>query len=104
MPKNVQKLIYIFLTGFCCLFVNACDTDSAATAIQNTAVYSVKAQTVQIRDVIQSFSLNGRVYAYARADVRPQVSGVVKERLFVEGSLVKKGEPLYQIDDALYKA
>ena len=48
--------------------------------------------------------LPGRTDPYAVSDVRPQISGIVKERLFVEGSAVKKGQPLYQIDPAPYKA
>jgi membrane fusion protein (multidrug efflux system) len=38
------------------------------------------------------------------AEVRPQVTGIVKERLFTEGSLVTAGQPLYQLDDATYRA
>jgi membrane fusion protein (multidrug efflux system) len=38
------------------------------------------------------------------SDVRPQVSGILKSRLFVEGAVVKKGQPLYQIDPAPYQA
>jgi len=36
--------------------------------------------------------------------VRPQVSGIVKQRLFTEGGMVTAGEPLYQVDDATYQA
>jgi membrane fusion protein, multidrug efflux system len=38
------------------------------------------------------------------AEVRPQVTGIVKERLFDEGSLVEAGQPLFQLDDATYRA
>jgi membrane fusion protein (multidrug efflux system) len=44
------------------------------------------------------------VAAYRSAEVRPQVNGIILKRLFVEGSEVKAGEPLYQIDPAPYKA
>ena len=104
MTKQLQKLACILFFGLCFLAVNGCDAQHTENLAKKATVYSIKAKVVQTYDVAQSFSLNGRVYAYARADVRPQVSGVVKERLFVEGSLVKKGDPLYQIDDALYKA
>src|SRR5581483_5052349 len=46
----------------------------------------------------------GRVQAVLVSDVRPQVSGVIKSRLFTEGGLVKAGQPLYQIDPATYQA
>ena len=48
--------------------------------------------------------LPGRTNAYQIAEVRPQVSGIVAERLFKEGGLVKAGQPLYQLDNAAYKA
>lgn len=48
--------------------------------------------------------LPGRTNAFQIAEVRPQVSGIVTQRLFQEGGLVKAGQPLYQLDNASYKA
>ncbi|MDB5470544.1 MAG: efflux transporter periplasmic adaptor subunit [Caulobacter sp.] len=48
--------------------------------------------------------LSGRVGAFQSSEVRPQVSGVIEKRLFAEGSLVSRGQPLYQIDPSLYRA
>lgn len=48
--------------------------------------------------------LPGRSRAYLEAEVRPQVSGIIMERNFVEGREVKEGQSLYKIDDATYKA
>jgi membrane fusion protein (multidrug efflux system) len=48
--------------------------------------------------------LPGRTSAYLVADVRPQANGVVKQRRFAEGALVKSGETLYQLDDSVYRA
>jgi len=48
--------------------------------------------------------LPGRIAAAATAEVRPQVSGIIQERLFTEGSLVRAGQPLYRIDPSLYRA
>lgn len=58
----------------------------------------------QIQPVGLTADLSGRTSAYLVSDVRPQVSGVVKARLFEEGALVRAGQPLYQIDPATYKA
>ena len=49
-------------------------------------------------------NLTGRVSATRRAEVRPQVSGIIQKRLFVEGSTVNQGDQLYQIDPAIYEA
>jgi len=49
-------------------------------------------------------SLPGRVAAFQISEVRPQVSGVITRRLFAEGSVVRQGQTLYQIDPSLYQA
>lgn len=46
----------------------------------------------------------GRTRATQVADIRPQVGGIVHKRLFVEGQAVRAGQPLYQLDDAVYRA
>jgi membrane fusion protein (multidrug efflux system) len=48
--------------------------------------------------------LPGRVAAVESSEVRPQVSGVVRRRLFEEGSEVRAGQILYEIEDASYRA
>ncbi|HSS14346.1 MAG TPA: efflux RND transporter periplasmic adaptor subunit, partial [Rhizomicrobium sp.] len=48
--------------------------------------------------------LPGRTNPFAVSEIRPQVSGIIQKRLFVEGSTVKQGQPLYQIDPAPYRA
>ena len=64
----------------------------------------VSVVTVQAQGVPITTELPGRVNAYRIADVRPQVSGIILKRLFVEGTEVKAGQQLYQIDPAPYKA
>jgi membrane fusion protein (multidrug efflux system) len=48
--------------------------------------------------------LPGRTNPYEVSDVRPQVNGVIKARRFVEGSVVRQGQTLYEIDPSLYQA
>jgi membrane fusion protein (multidrug efflux system) len=48
--------------------------------------------------------LGGRVVAFETSEVRPQVNGLIRERYFQEGSIVRKGQPLYRIDPSLYQA
>ena len=48
--------------------------------------------------------LAGRTAAYEMSEVRPQVSGVIRARMFTEGTLVRAGQTLYQIDPSLYRA
>ena len=60
--------------------------------------------TVQPTDAAQTTQLPGRVTAYESSEVRPQVTGIVRRRLFKEGSIVSKGQKLYEIDPRLYRA
>ena len=62
-------------------------------------VVTLKAESVSL-----TRELPGRTTAFLVAEVRPQVNGIVAKRLFTEGSLVTEGQPLYQIDDASYRA
>lgn len=59
----------------------------------------MKAETVAL-----PLELAGRTSAYETSEVRPQVSGVIRARHFVEGGLVRKGQALYEIDSSLYRA
>lgn len=49
-------------------------------------------------------TLAGRTAAFEMSEVRPQVSGVIQQRLFTEGSIVREGQTLYQIDSSVYRA
>lgn len=49
-------------------------------------------------------SLGGRTVAFETSEVRPQVNGIIRRRLFTEGGFVRAGQPLYQIDASLYQA
>ncbi|WP_188763817.1 efflux RND transporter periplasmic adaptor subunit [Sandarakinorhabdus glacialis] len=48
--------------------------------------------------------LAGRVTAFEMSEVRPQVAGIVRERLFTEGAVVRRGQTLYRVDPRLYAA
>ena len=60
--------------------------------------------TLKNQPVTLTRSLPGRTSAYLIAEVRPQVSGIVKRRQFTEGGNVTAGQVLYDLDDSLYRA
>lgn len=83
------------------LALSACGGEPAPQAMPTpeVAVVTLKDQPVRLtRD------LAGRTTPFLVAEVRPQVTGIVKRRLFEEGSLVKAGAPLYEIDASAYRA
>ncbi len=64
----------------------------------------VSTVTIQPQKVTLSTQLPGRTSAFRIAEIRPQVSGLILKRLFTEGSEVKAGQVLFQIDSAPFQA
>ena len=95
------------LLGAMLLALVACQQDeqgkAAAPAMQMPPA-AVDVVTVNPQSIELSDTLPGRVSAYRVAEIRPQVSGIVRKRFFEEGAYVKAGDKLYQIDPALYQA
>lgn len=60
--------------------------------------------TLQPENFVLTTDLPGRTAAYRVAEVRPQVEGIILKRLFKEGTDVKEGDQLYQIDPSTYEA
>jgi len=84
------------------LMLSGCNKPPAS-APQQTAV-AVAIDVVKTQKVAITTELPGRTSPFQIAEVRPQINGIVQQRLFREGADVKAGETLYQIDPALYKA
>jgi membrane fusion protein (multidrug efflux system) len=81
--------------------LSGCDKQQPAPPAQPPQVGVV---TLQSRSVSLTSDLPGRTNAYRVAEVRPQVDGIVLKRLFKEGSEIKAGQQLYQIDPSTYEA
>ena len=64
----------------------------------------VKIATLKPQDTVLKKELPGRVVAFQIAEIRPQVNGIISERMFNEGEFVEQGQQLYQIDPSTYKA
>jgi membrane fusion protein (multidrug efflux system) len=83
------------------LFLAGCGPQEAPHAAGPVPVTVV---TLQPQKVTLQRELPGRTSPKLVAEVRPRVDGIVLKRLFEEGSLVKAGQPLYQLDDAMLRA
>jgi membrane fusion protein, multidrug efflux system len=90
---SAVALALVSLTG--------CKEDSAPHALPTPVVGVV---TLKAQPFALTSELPGRTTAYRIAEVRPQVDGIIQKRLFTEGSEVKAGQQLYQIDPATYEA
>ncbi|MEI7945066.1 MAG: efflux RND transporter periplasmic adaptor subunit [bacterium] len=106
MKKNRINYFKAFGTGLaplCCGFLlSACDRQPKAGLIFPPA--EVATITVTQKPVLLTTELPGRTSPYLIAEVRPQVSGLIQKRLFTEGSDVKAGQKLYEIDPAPFQA
>ena len=76
----------------------------APAAAQQPPPPPAKVMTMKPQTVIVTENLPARLEASREAVIQPQVSGIVQKRLFEEGSLVRAGQQLYQIDDGVYQA
>ena len=85
------------------LLLAGCGKEDAAGP-QARPAPKVGVVTLEAQPFTLTTELPGRTAAYRVAEVRPQVDGIVQKRLFKEGSEVKAGQQLYQIDPAIYQA
>jgi membrane fusion protein (multidrug efflux system) len=89
-------------TAALCAALSACGGHADETP--SGPAPQVTVMTLKNQPVTLTRSLPGRTSAYLIAEVRPQVSGIVKRRLFTEGGNVTAGQILYDLDDSLYRA
>lgn len=82
------------------LLITGCGTKSPPAG----PVPEVAVVTIQPQKVMLSTELPGRTTAFRIAEIRPRVNGLILKRLFKEGSDVKAGELLYQIDPDPFEA
>lgn len=102
--NNTGSFLPRFIPGLlaCCVLA-ACSGDKPAAHADGdkpeVGVFTVAPATVPL-----SVELAGRVATRGVAEIRPQVGGILQKQLFTEGSLVKAGQVLYQIDPSTYEA
>lgn len=96
----VSASVLVALAG---LFYLAGCEDAQGRQSAPTSLPEVATVVVQPQQVEMTTELPGRTSAYLVAEIRPQVNGIIQKRLFKEGSDVKEGQLLYQIDPAPFK-
>ena len=88
------------------LLLAGCDNSSGQAKAERSAPPPPEVGVVEMQPqrVNLSMELPGRTAAYRISEVRPQVTGILQERLFEQGAQVEAGEVLYQIDPKRYRA
>lgn len=98
-------LPFIALLLVAAVSLAGCEEDaSSATPASQPPPPKVSMRIMYAEPVPVTFNMSGRTTAFRKVEVRPQVNGVILKRLFEEGTTVKAGQPLYQIDPATYEA
>ena len=101
LKKN--KKIWRTISVVClALLLAGCDEPKEKEA--EAEIEHVRYLKLKTEELILTSILPGRVSPLALAEIRPQVDGIITERLFEEGSTVQKGQTLYRIDAAPYQA
>jgi len=97
-----SPLARALLLGAGLLVIGGCreaETTTVSAPLQEVAVYEVTSAAQAL-----TTTLPGRASAHLIAEIRPQVGGIIQQRLFNEGDTVKAGQALYQIDPQPYQA
>ena len=101
IPAAPARTLFRFLTLAALLCLTAC---GGKGQMPDRGPAEVGVVTLAMQPVTLTTELTGRTTATKVAEVRPQVDGIIMKRLFTEASLVRAEQPLYQIDDRLYRA
>lgn len=80
------------------------DDTKAASAATQKQIMQVGVLVAQSQSIENFVELAGRASAYEVSEVRPQTTGIILKRLFTEGSYVKAGQPLYELDSRANRA
>jgi membrane fusion protein (multidrug efflux system) len=114
MQKKIKiRMIVLVMSIWAALLLTGCDeigkliskeTGSGQAPGGPGAPPAVSVVTVKTQKVVLTTELPGRTSPFRMAEIRPQISGLVLKRLFEEGSDVKAGQLLYQIDPAPFQA
>jgi membrane fusion protein, multidrug efflux system len=104
MLRPSHRLMALVVLLLSSLFLVACSDKEKPNAAGAGGPVEVGVVKVTAADVPLVAELPGRTSAFRKAEVRPQVSGIIQKRLFAEGASIKAGTALYQIDPASYDA
>jgi membrane fusion protein (multidrug efflux system) len=103
-PRSAPNILPAAAAALLCAALLAGCQDKPAAAPAARPAPEVGVVTVSAQDAPLGLELPGRLSASQRAEIRPQVGGLVQKRLFTEGGRVAAGQPLYQLDAASFEA
>ncbi len=103
ITKKVKQIAWVgLLIGT--VAITGCKQNPSTGGVPTSGPPVVGVVTIAVAPVTLTMELSGRTSPHLIAEVRPQVGGIIQKRLFTEGSDVKAGQLLYQLDPATYQA
>ncbi|WP_286269152.1 efflux RND transporter periplasmic adaptor subunit [Thalassotalea hakodatensis] len=103
--QRIRTFFYVFSVVVTTALFTGCGQEEQAQSNAGTVqAIPVGVVTLNSKTVTLTKELPGRVVASQIAEIRPQVNGIIQNRLFIEGAEVEKGQALYQIESALFEA
>ncbi len=104
MRRPSRPVIALGATVITLLLLSACQPAATQPGAAAPAAVEVGVVQLQPQAVTLNTELPGRTVAFQKAQIRPQVGGIILSRNFTEGTEVKAGDTLYQIDPAQYQS
>jgi membrane fusion protein (multidrug efflux system) len=101
---RIKLITTVGVLAICLILLTGCGKQPGTGGPPQMGTPEVAVITVQTEQATLTTDLTGRTSAFGVAEIRPQVSGLIQKRLFTEGSDVKAGQVLYQIDPAPFQA
>jgi len=99
---NIRKLA--ISTTLCLFFIVGCDSAELRESLSRPANINVVTKTLGAEDIYSVRDFPARINAVKTAQIRPQVGGIIQKRLFRQGSEIREGQALFQIDAAPFAA
>lgn len=102
--RSIFSLIFLCIFSSALLLLTSCSKSTSENKPEVESLPTVGVVTVKLQAQSIMTELPGRTVARMIAQIRPQVGGIIQKRAFTEGSNVKAGDLLYQIDPAPFRA
>lgn len=96
-----KSILTILLSSI--IIITGCNDNNKKSNIKTPPLNVSYVEVVQKNIPIEQ-EFSGRVVSYMTSEIRPQISGIIKKRLFTEGQMVKEGDVLYEIEPETYQA
>ncbi|MFT7433070.1 MAG: membrane fusion protein (multidrug efflux system) [Alphaproteobacteria bacterium] len=104
MQSRKNLVIAVVIAAIVILYFVVQTLNNEEKIKQPAQVLEVEAMVLKKERVEPTMQLPGRIKGFKVAEIRPQISGIITQRLFKEGSIVEKGDQLYEIEPSQYEA